>query len=174
MAATSYNQLFEFTGYFEAAAKAALLAIGTDVTDPRSPETLERSAKFVSFTPGASDGGMVIATDNTPQYNRYTNGELLIRLEWPRMEDGDALTEEQLFAAWQTADLAHRTETAKVRALFRESARPLTLTFYEVTRLQPAGEVRGINPDTGCDTIDMRWTVDFSIIPSAWPVPVVP
>lgn len=169
MAATSYSQLYEFTGVFEDAARAALLSAGIGSVAPRSPETVEREIVSVSFVVGPADGER-IATDGTVQYGRYAGCELAVSLEWPRIGDADGVTDDELYAAWQTRDAAMRATAASVRALFRESARPIDPVWYEVTRLQPSGEQRGINSDTGCDTITMRWAVDFAIRSSAWPV----
>jgi hypothetical protein len=167
MAAPNYIQLLNFEEIFEQATKGVLAAAGfAAVHESGSGAVLELERATVSFTLGAANPDYYVTTNaegDKQEYARYDGCTLEIAISCPR-DDNEPTTSDTLT---QIAYMA-----ALVRKTMRESERPLddnNLDWYCVHKLMPSGEVKAFDDRTNTDVRVLRYTLDFEIMPDAWP-----
>lgn len=157
-------ELYNFQEKFEAAATAIISGAGIATISATSEGAVPLAYASVQFTPGPALDMRRVSPHGVLHYFRYTGGQLVVRLRWPRDDNGNEPGDEILTAMARTA--------AHIRTLFIEGLEPLNpenLNYYACTRLTPSGESRTVDADYQCDVTDLRWTVDFEILPAAFP-----
>ena len=162
MPAPNTTQLFNFSEIFENASLGVIAAAGVEAFANYSEEKMPLNRASVSFTAGPADPTMALI-NGKHEHQVYRGCTLEIEVFWDRIN------------GTQTADtLREISETAAViRNAFRYSRIPLNrenLYWYNVARITPAGESRGLDQQRMCDILTLRYSIDFEILRAAWPV----
>ena len=162
MAAPNTTQLFNFSEIFENAALGVLEAAGLDAFANYESGKVPLDRAAASFTCGAADQTPHLVNGKF-EFLQYRGCTLEIEVTWDRLNNQ------------ATADtLSEISKTAAViRNAFRYSRWPLNQTnlkWYQVSRIIPTGESRGLDQQRMCDVLTIRYTIDFEILRDAWPV----
>jgi hypothetical protein len=164
MPAQSEIELFNFHEAFQAAAHGVLDGIGVPTLQQMSKASRAKSLAVATFQLGPATDDMSFIDPTNQDYYRFSNCELAVELYWPR-DDNEPLNPET------AAQMSY--QAAQIRNAFREYKRPFTsanLPYYDVISIRPNGEQFGTEDRMNRDLLTMRWSVDFTIRPDAWPV----
>jgi hypothetical protein len=158
-------ELMNFSEAFELASYQILDDAGVPCMVTQADGVLPDLVAYARFEPGMAEDEMTDPDMPQPgEYSRYTGGTLSVVLYSPRADQEALGTDTQT----RMGEIA-----ARIRTLFRFSQMPFEdlLPHYDVCRLRPSGESYSTNDQRQLDMLTMRWALDFTINPDAWPLP---
>lgn len=169
MAAASLAALLDFESAFEAAAQAILTSSGINAYVSQQAQKLPPISTRLSFDTGPAYDELTLlpqggqASQQEQDFFRYT-GVLNIEISVSRDQAPDPNQSGALNFLGQLRGL--------VRATFMQSQWPFqdsNLPYYRVSQIRPDGTSTGFEQKRNVDLVTMRFAVDFSIQPTAWP-----
>jgi hypothetical protein len=163
MRASNEIQIYNFQERFESAASELMRAADLASFGATATVALPEENVRVAFAVGPVADQVSRKPNGDLVYSKYENCSLEIEVAYPR--DGDT--------AGEDAEKKLNEAAAIIRVLLQWCRWPFhdeNLLYYRVTKIRPSGETRGIDEGANLDLISLKFSVDFEIMPDAWPL----